>query len=69
MKRQMDAQDYIESMVVPTLNDYSENVTSVRHGFLACVVTYHALDHFAPPNKRRNLRTTWGNQCPQLCSR
>src|SRR3954468_4524356 len=65
-KRYMDAQAYLECIVVPTLNDYAENVTSLRHAFLACVVSYHALDYMAPPKKRKNLRTSWGNECPSF---
>jgi hypothetical protein len=43
----MDARRYLFEIVVPTMEDYEKNRTSVRHAFLACVAAFHAVDYFA----------------------
>jgi hypothetical protein len=43
---------YLDEMVEPTIKDFEEHPTSVRHGFLACVAAFHAIDYLAYPKKR-----------------
>jgi hypothetical protein len=43
---------YLDEIVEPTIKDFEANRTSVRHAFLACVTTFHAIDYLAYPNKR-----------------
>jgi hypothetical protein len=38
---------YVDEIVAPTINDFEENPTSVRHAFLGCVATFHAIDYLA----------------------
>lgn len=51
-----DMIQYLERIVEPTLKDFESNPTSVRHAFLACVVTFHAIDYLAYPRKSRTIR-------------
>jgi hypothetical protein len=39
-----DLRRYLEEIVEPTVKDFAEHPASVRHAFLACVATYHAVD-------------------------
>ena len=48
----MDANHYMTEIVEPTISDFEANPTSVRHAFLACVVTFHTIDYL--PNKSAN---------------
>jgi hypothetical protein len=43
---------YLDQMVEPTIRDFEQNPTSVRHAFLACVAVFHAIDYLAYPKKR-----------------
>ena len=40
---------YLEEIVEPTVADFEQHPTSVRHAFLACVVTCHAVDYLDYP--------------------
>jgi hypothetical protein len=52
-----DIARYLDEFVDPTIKDFQGNPTSIRHAFLACVVTFHAIDYLTPPGRRpRNLR-------------
>ena len=51
---------YLAEIVVPTVRDFEEHPTSVRHAFLACVATFHAVDYMAHPRSSRSLRQQWG---------
>lgn len=44
---------YIENFIVPTVEEFNANPSSVRHGFLACLVIYHAADRMLYPNRNR----------------
>jgi hypothetical protein len=49
-----DMLTYLDQMVEPTIRDFEQNPTSVRHAFLACVAAFHAIDYLAYPKKRRS---------------
>ena len=51
-----DMERYLNEIVEPTIEDFEKNRTSVRHAFLACVTTFHAIDYLAYPRKARLLR-------------
>ena len=53
---------YLDDIVIPTAADFEANPTSVRHGFLACVVTFHAVDYLAYLKKSRSVRTRCRDQ-------
>ena len=52
----MDLQDYRMRIVDPTIVDLEANPTSVRHAFLACVVTFHMIDYLAHPRRAAGMR-------------
>jgi hypothetical protein len=57
-----DLRRYLETIVEPTVKDFAERPASVRHAFLACVATYHAVDYMAHPRKAQTLSKEWGRQ-------
>jgi hypothetical protein len=62
-----DMAQYLDTIVEPTIIDFESNPTSVRHAFLACVATFHAIDYLAYPNKTKaTLRQKFGKQSPDF---
>jgi hypothetical protein len=58
---------YLDKIVEPTIEDFQQNPMSVRHAFLACVVTFHAIDYLAYPRKRpATLRQKFGQRSPDF---
>jgi hypothetical protein len=57
-----DVVRYLEEFVDPTIKDFEQNPTSVRHAFIACVVTYHAVDYLAHPKKPQTLRRRFNKE-------
>ena len=53
---------YLKEIVEPTIKDFEKNPTSVRHAFLACVTTFHAVDYLAFPRRSRRLRQRLGQE-------
>lgn len=42
---------YLEEIVKPTVADFEQHPTCVRHAFLACVATCHAVDYLDYPKE------------------
>lgn len=61
-----DARRYLQEIVTPTVDDYAANVRSVRHGFLACLVTFHTLDYLAKGTHKDTMRTQMRKECPSF---
>jgi hypothetical protein len=61
-----DLERYLDEIVDPTIKDFEQNPTSVRHAFLACVVTFHAIDYLAYPRKSRTLRQQFQKASPDF---
>lgn len=59
---------YLDEIVEPTIKDFEEHPTSVRHAFLACVATFHAIDYLAFPRKSRGLRQAFREQLPAFAT-
>lgn len=57
-----DLERYIEAVIEPTIKEFEAHPTSVRHAFLACVVTFHAADYLAFPKKPRTTRQKLGRE-------
>ncbi len=58
-----DLARYLGDIVEPTVKDFENNPTSVRHAFLACVVVFHGVDYLAyPRTKPATLRQQFGRQ-------
>ena len=49
----------MREIVDPTLSDLSSNPSSRRHAFIACVVTFHAIDYFAWNKPKAILRAEY----------
>lgn len=60
----MDAQRYLDDIVVPTITEYAADLTSVRRGFLACVATFHIVDRLATGKAKDALRKRFQKECP-----
>lgn len=57
-----DLQRYIREIVNPTVTEFTQHPASVRHGFMACVTLFHAVDYLAHPRKPQSLRQAWCKQ-------
>ncbi len=57
---------YIELIVEPTFEDFKRNPTSIRHGYLACVATYHAIDRAAHPQDAQVLQEKWRSESQEF---
>src|SRR5258708_5939204 len=55
-----DLARYLRLIVEPTVDEFKRNPTSIRHAFLACAATYHAIDRVSHPRRPGNLRKKWG---------
>ena len=61
-----DAKSYLEEIVEPTIADFRDHPASLRHAFLACVVTFHFIDYIAHPKRSQNLRRRFGKESPDF---
>jgi hypothetical protein len=61
-----DLKRYLDDVVDPTIRDFEQHPTSVRHAFIACVVTFHAIDYLAHPKSSRGIRQKFGSQSQDL---
>jgi hypothetical protein len=61
-----DLERYLNEIVEPTIKDLEADRTSVRHTFLACVATFHAVDYLAYPKRKRSrtLREQFNRESP-----
>jgi hypothetical protein len=57
---------YIELIVEPTFEDFKRNPTSIRHGYLACVATYHAIDRAAHPLDAQVQQEQWRSESQEF---
>jgi hypothetical protein len=60
-----DLARYIELIVEPTFEDFRRNPTSIRHAYLACVATYHAVDR-ASPEDAQGLAEKWREESQEF---
>lgn len=54
-----DLEEYLIKFADPTIADFEQNPSSVRHGFLACVVLFHAVDYCAYRKSSSGLPQQW----------
>jgi hypothetical protein len=57
-----DLRQYLKDFVEPTIAEFEANPASVRHAFIACVITFHSADYLAYPQTSRILRQEWNQQ-------
>ena len=55
----MDAQQYMDEIVDPTIAEFEANPASRRHAFLACVATFHTIDYLVHPKNSGNCRKSF----------
>lgn len=60
----MDPKRYLEEIVAPTIAEYEADPLSVRRAFIACVVTFHAVDYLPGSRSVASLRKEFGSACP-----
>jgi hypothetical protein len=61
-----DFSEYMEVIVEPTFEDFRRNGGSVRHGYLACVAVYHAVDRAAYPDDPIALAEQWRKESQEF---
>ncbi len=61
----MDAKQYMDEIVDPTIADFVANPTSRRHAFLACVVTFHTVDYLIRPKSPASRRKSFADLSPE----
>jgi hypothetical protein len=61
-----DLVHYLKGVVEPTVEEFRKNPSSVRHGFLACVAAFHAIDYLAYPQSSRGLRQKYRRASPEF---
>ena len=64
----MNAKQYMSEIVEPTIDDFANNPTSLRHAFLACVVTFHTVDYLAAPKKSAQRRENFRSLSPDFAA-
>lgn len=57
-----DFERYLRDIVRPTVAEFEEKSTSVRHAFIACVTVFHSVDYLAYPKKSRGTRQQFGKE-------
>ena len=50
---------YLKLIVEPTIEEFMRNPTSIRHAYLACVATYHAVDRVSFPDPGLVVAEKW----------
>jgi hypothetical protein len=50
---------YLKLIVEPTVEEFKRNPTSIRHAYLACVATYHAVDRVSYPEPGAIIAAEW----------
>ena len=56
---QVTPHEYMREIVAPTIEDLAATPSSRRHAFIACVVTFHALDYLAGTRRKAVLRAEY----------
>jgi hypothetical protein len=57
-----DLRTYLAEIVNPTINELEAEPTSIRRAFLACVVTFHAIDYLVYPKRPGARRSQFRKQ-------
>ncbi|MEK7428404.1 MAG: hypothetical protein V4514_21355, partial [Pseudomonadota bacterium] len=56
----------LKTIVEPTFLEFQQNPTSLRHAYLACAATFHAVDRAAYPRRTAGLREKWSKESPDF---
>jgi hypothetical protein len=64
----MDARQYADIVVDPTIAEFESDPRSVRRAFLACVVTFHMIDYITRPTEPSARRKEFGRASPAFAT-
>jgi len=63
----MNAREFFESIVVPTVSEFESNPMDLRRAFLACLTAFHMCDYLEPnKQRRRTLYEQIRAECPHF---
>jgi hypothetical protein len=60
--------EYMRQIVEPTINEMAANPSSKRHAFLACLATFHTLDHLAGNRRKAVVRGEYRRLSPAFAA-
>ncbi|MBV9591240.1 MAG: hypothetical protein JO310_16710 [Hyphomicrobiales bacterium] len=61
-----DYKRYLDDIVQPTIEDFERHPASIRHAFIACVVTVHAVDYLAHPRRPAGISGEYKRLSPDF---
>lgn len=65
----MDAKQYADEIVNPTIAEFENDPRSRRRAFLACVATFHLIDYIAyPARPKQGLREDFRRESPAFAA-
>jgi hypothetical protein len=64
----MDARQYADMIVDPTIAEFESNPRAVRRAFLACVVTFHMIDYITHPKGSSARRDEFRKASPAFAT-
>ena len=64
----MDAKQFADETVEPTITEFEREPSSRRRAFLACVATFHLIDYLAP-RETRDAATKVSTRVPSVRGR
>lgn len=62
----MDALEYLDTIVAPTISEFERETTCRRRAFLACLVTFHTIDYLAAPKRSAGMRGRFREQSQEF---
>lgn len=60
----MDAKQFADEIMDPTIAEFESDPRSRRRAFLACAVTFHLIDYIAHPSKPAQRRKAFRSESP-----
>ena len=68
-RSRVDAKQFADEIVEPTITEFEREPSSRRRAFLACVATFHLIDYLALPAKPATLRQKVSTRVPSVRGR
>ena len=64
----MDATQYADEIMDPTIAEFENDPRSTRRAFLACVATFHMIDYIAHPVDKAQRRGAFRRESPAFAT-
>jgi hypothetical protein len=64
----MDAKQYADEIVDPTITEFEREPWSRRRAFLACVATFHLMDYIPEKPREEKRREKYRRECPAFAA-